>query len=78
MYDAFDMKRRGSLSPRLLTNAARARRAGFHQSATRGSASQIGGVVVLGPDGEPRYAHIEDVAGDLADLDEVLAALSDA
>lgn len=64
-----------TLGPKVIANAARATKAGFRQTKTRGDAIQIGGVVVIGPDGKTRYAHIEDVAGDLADLDEVLAAL---
>jgi hypothetical protein len=76
-YDAFGMKR-GALEGmglRTLRHGRRARRAGFRQTATRGDPVQNGGVVVFDENGEVIYTHVEAETGDLADLDEVIAAL---
>ena len=76
-YDAFGM-RRGALEGmglRTLRHGRRARRAGFRQTAVRGDPVQNGGVVVFNEDGDVIYVHIEQETGDLADLDEVIAAL---
>lgn len=76
-YDAFGMKRGTSevMTLKSLRHAARAMSRGFRQSATRGDPVQIGGVVVFDASGEMIYTHLEEEAGDLADLDEVIAAL---
>lgn len=58
-----------------LRHGRRARKAGFRQSATRGDPVQNGGVVVFDEQGNVIYTHIEQETGDLADLDEVIAAL---
>ena len=63
------------LNRRSAAHHARARAAGFRQTATRGDPFQNGGVVVLNEMGETVYFHVESEAGDLADLDEVIAAL---
>lgn len=76
-YKAWDMKR-GPLTlagPKPLAHSARAVAAGFRQSETRGSISQVGGVIVLDADGTTLYEHIESEAGDIADYDEVVDAL---
>lgn len=70
--------RRGALeglSLRTLRHGRRARQAGFRQTAVRGDPTQNGGVVVFDENGELIYAHIEAQTGDLADLDDVIAAL---
>ena len=76
-FKAFEMKKGSGLSllsPKVLAHGARAMSAGHRQGRTKGSALQNGGVVVM-KGGAPTYVHIEDEAGDLADLDEVIAAL---
>lgn len=57
------------------SHAERASAAGFQQTAVRGDPWQNGGVIVFDEAGKITYSHIEEVAGDLADLDEVIAAL---
>ena len=76
-YKSWDMKRGPATvtGPRTLAHAARATAAGFRQSATRGSVTQIGGVIVFAADGTVLYEHIESEAGDIADYNEVLHAL---
>lgn len=60
---------------RTLRHGRRARKAGFRQTAVRGDPVQNGGVVVFDENGNVIYVHIEQETGDLADLDEVIAAL---
>jgi len=76
-YEAYQMRRGATevFSLRSLRNAARATREGFRQTETRGDPVQNGGVVVVGESREILYLHVEREAGDLADLDEVIAAL---
>lgn len=76
-YEYFGMKRSmlGVLAPKSVVHSVRAMSAGHFQSQTRGDALQNGGVVVVNAEGEIIYEHIEREAGDLADLDEVLAVL---
>jgi alkyl hydroperoxide reductase subunit AhpC len=77
VYELFGMQhgRLKVINRKSLAHGARATSRGFRQSAVRGDPFQNGGVVVLDGHGDIRYAHVESVAGDLADLDEVLAAL---
>ncbi len=77
-YRAAGMRRGRSelFSPRLATNALRALRGGFRQGAVQGDPFQLGGVLVLRPDGALTYRHVSREAGDPADLDAVLAALA--
>lgn len=76
-YEEFGMQhgRRKVLNVKSAAHSARATSRGFRQSAVRGDPFQNGGVVVIDENGEIAYIHVEEVAGDLADLDEVLAAL---
>ncbi len=76
-YEQFDMKRGVSevLGARSLKHSLRAMSRGHFQSQTRGDPLQNGGVVVLDANGEIVYEHVEDEAGDLADLEEVMASL---
>jgi hypothetical protein len=64
-----------TLSPRGVLHAARAVRKGFRQSATRGDPWQQGGILVVDRGGRVAYAHRDDEAGDLAPIDEVVAAV---
>ena len=77
-YKAFGMKHSvvGLLKPKVLQHGIRAAKKKFKQTATRGNPFQNGGVVVLDAAGEVRYIHVESETGDLADMDEVMAALS--
>jgi hypothetical protein len=45
-----------------------------HQGRIIGSAAQLGGVLVIAPDGSVRYAHLAENAADTAPVREVLAA----
>lgn len=77
-YEHFGMRRGVSqvLGPRSVKHSLRAMSQGHFQSQTRGDALQNGGVIVLDESGDIVYEHIENEAGDLADLDEVIAALN--
>ena len=77
-YDAFGMKRSvlGVLKMKVLSHGKRATKKGFKQTRVRGDPFQLGGVIVLAADGAVTYEHIENEAGDLADLDLVIAALT--
>lgn len=77
-YRAAGMRRGRSelFSPRLATNALRALRSGYRQGAVQGDPFQLGGVLVVRPDGALTYRHVSREAGDRADLDAVLAALA--
>jgi hypothetical protein len=59
----------------MLLAGRRAWKAGHKQTGTRGDALQNGGVVVVRKGGDVVYRHVERAAGDLASIDEVLAAL---
>ena len=45
-----------------------------HQGRIIGSAAQLGGVLVIAPDGSVRYAHLAQNAADAPPAREVLAA----
>ena len=76
-YKAFDMKRgpQTVTGLRTIKHGARAAAKGFRQTATRGSTTQIGGVIVVDEDGEIVFEHIESEAGDIADYAAVIDAL---
>lgn len=76
-YDAFGMKnsKLSLLKPAVLRHGRRATSGGFKQTRVRGDAFQNGGVIVINGSGDVTYTHIESEAGNLADLDEVIAAL---
>lgn len=76
-YEHFGMRRGMTevFGPKSVKHSLRAMSRGHFQSQTRGDALQNGGVIVLDENGELVYEHIENQAGDLADLDEVIAAL---
>jgi hypothetical protein len=77
-YRELGMKRSllGNLSPAVLKHGARAARKGHRQTRVRGDAHQNGGLVILDQDGGLVFRHVEAVAGDLVDLDEVVGALA--
>lgn len=76
-YEHFGMKRGlGEVATlKSIRHAARALGGGHRQSPVRGDGLQNGGVVVTDANGNIVYKHVEQETGDLADLDEVIAAL---
>jgi peroxiredoxin len=76
-YEHFGMKRGLGevLTLRSLRHAGRAIGGGHRQSPVRGDGLQNGGVVVIDRNGDVVYKHVEQETGDLADLNEVIAAL---
>ena len=63
------------LGPRLMWRGLkRARAAGVAQGKTIGHPAQVGGVLVVAPDGSIPWAHMSRDAGDIPANDEVLAA----
>ena len=50
-------------------------RSGRIQTRTIGNAAQLGGSLVVRPDGEVAWSHMSDNAGDNASPDEILAAV---
>ncbi len=55
--------------------AARALSKGHLQSANAGHVTQQGGELVVSPQGDLRFIHLAEFAGDHADIDTVLAAI---
>lgn len=76
-YEEFGMThgKKVVFNRRTKAHSERALDNGFRQSSTRGDPFQNGGVIVFDESGQIVYSHIEEVAGDLANLDEVIAAL---
>ena len=64
------------LSPRLPLNAIRALGRGFRQQGVQGDPWQLGGVLVIRPDGALAYRHVSREAGDHAPVGDVVAALA--
>jgi len=80
-YRALGMRRslvRTLFSGKVLLYAARALRAGFRQGLTRGDHIQLGGVVVVRPDGTVPFRYLSETAGDHPKLADILAALGPA
>lgn len=77
LYDALNLKRGVSrtLSVRSLPHLMRAFSEGHRQTRTRGDRWQQGGAIVVGTDGDIRYAYRSRISGDHAPLDDVLAAI---
>jgi hypothetical protein len=63
------------LNIRTWAHAARALAGGFFQGRTRGAPFQLGGVVVVRPDGAVAYRYASAEAGDHPPIADVLAAL---
>lgn len=61
--------------PRTFLAGARATRAGFRQSRTKGSALQLGGVFVVTSDGEMPYRYLSRFAGDHPDPELAMAVI---
>jgi hypothetical protein len=77
-YEALGMKRgvfAALASPSVVASAARAMRGGFRQKGVQGDAWQLGGVFVIAPGAEIRYAYASGAAGDHPPVEAILAAL---
>jgi peroxiredoxin len=59
----------------LAKGAAVGRREGVHQGKTIGHAAQLGGTMVVRPDGSVAWSHMSQDASDNATPEEILAAL---
>lgn len=65
------------LGPRVVARGiAKTVRSRVHQGAVKQHAAQLGGVLIVLPDGTIPYAHLSEDASDTPPNDEVLAALS--
>jgi peroxiredoxin len=63
------------LGPRVvLKGTTSALRTGLLQTSTKGHPAQLGGVLIVAPDGSVPYAHLADDASDNPPNDEVLTA----
>ena len=63
------------LGPRVVAKGTTsALRTGLVQTRTRGHPAQLGGILIVAPDGSVPYAHLADDASDNASNDEVLRA----
>lgn len=62
------------LRPRFFVNLVRALRAGHKQTSVQGDPWQQGGVLVFARDGRLLHQQLDGAAGDLLDVDAVLAA----
>ncbi len=58
-----------------LKAGVRAMKGGFRQGRTKGDPFQLGGVLVVDPQGSVLFEHSDKTAGDHADMDSILAAL---
>jgi len=78
-YRALGMKRglvATLLSARTLAHALRAMRTGFRQGSIQGDAWQLGGVLVVRPDGGVAFRYLSDEAGDHPPVGDVVAAVA--
>ena len=76
-YAAAGMKRNLGLGPRSLLKAGRALAGGHRQGTTQGDVWQQGGVLVIGPEREILFAHINASAGDHATLSAIRSTFED-
>ena len=73
-YEALGMTRR--VAAGTFVKSARAILEGHRQSATRGDAHQNGGVLVIDAEGETRFVHISQFAGDHVEPEAIVDAVS--
>lgn len=67
------------LGPKVVAKGtALAARTGLRQGRTLGHPAQLGGAMVITPDGTVAWSHMADNAGDNASPEEILAAVRDA
>ena len=77
VYKALGFKRPllSFLTPKVFKRAAEARKEGFTQPGVHGDAFQLGGVVLLMPDGSMPYTYASAFAGDHPEIDDLKAAV---
>ena len=75
IYKALEFKRPffAFLTPKVFKRAAEARKEGFTQPGVYGDAFQLGGVVLLMPDGSMPYKHSSQFPGDHPKLEDLKA-----
>ena len=75
LYKALEFKRPflAFLTPRVFKRAAEARQEGFTQPGVHGDAFQLGGVVLLMPDGSMPYKYSSQFPGDHPKLEDLKA-----
>lgn len=76
-YAAAGLKRGvgSTFHPRVVKNFFRSRGRGFRQGRVQGDPWQQGGTFAIAADGELVYQHVEQVGGEKAPAEELLAAL---
>ncbi len=79
-YRAAGFKRSqgGVLNPKSLVHAVRAWRSGARQTRIQGDGLQLGGVLVVHPDGAVTWSYVSDEAGDHPAPSAITAALREA
>ena len=77
VYKALEFKRPllSFLNPKVFQRAAEARQEGFTQPGVFGDAFQLGGVVLLMPDGSTPYRYAKQFAGDHPKVEDLKAAV---
>ncbi len=80
VYQALHFKRPllSFLTPKVFKRAAEARQEGFTQPGVHGDAFQLGGVVLLMPDGSMPYTYASQFAGDHPRLEDLKTAVRNA
>jgi hypothetical protein len=80
VYKALDFKRPllSFLQPKVFKRAAEARAEGFSQPGVHGDAFQLGGVLLLLPDGSIPYKYTSRFAGDHPPVEDLKAAVKKA
>ena len=75
VYKALGFKRSllSFLTPKVFKRAAEARKEGFTQPGVHGDAFQLGGVVLLMPDGSMPYTYASQFAGDHPKIEDLKA-----
>ena len=74
-YAAAGMRRSFGLGLKSIALAKRAMAAGHRQGATRGDPWQQGGILVITPQGEVRFHHVDGAAGESGEVEAVMASL---
>jgi hypothetical protein len=80
VYKALEFKRPllSFLTPKVFKRAAEARKEGFTQPGVHGDAFQLGGVVLLMPDGSMPYKYSSQFAGDHPKIEDLKAEVKKA
>lgn len=80
VYKALEFKRPllSFLTPKVFKRAAEARKEGFTQPGVFGDAFQLGGVVLLMPDGSMPYRYASQFAGDHPKIEDLKAEVKKA